>query len=864
MPGLFDKITKRAETPIEHRSYGGVYLLLSGLLFVGTMWSVVDEVSTRRPWKEYQDQYLTLSEEGWKTSLEDARFELDSTELMELIGARDSLAAIITSAPIVSAARSVDEVDHQLLDANRAVTFAKSKGDEAYYFWKKSIHEGHEDEGLRDEKGRFVVEQESAERIVDSLTIVRNELTRVIDEVRTAQKETNRKIAVLLKDVSEAERKLEITSNASIQIKQVMMNGFDRSNFGIPKPRIDRCQTCHSGWKSDMMEDAPQPFTTHPLPSLLKSHDPEVFGCTPCHHGQGAGLTAGLAHGDDDHYWEWPLLKGEEVYASCNSCHENELYLKDGGRFNKGKQVLLESGCYGCHEIKGYTDLPKIGPDLKDLSTKLDPQWLFRWIRNPRDYNPHTRMPNFLLDDAQAEAVTAFMMNAGEAREGGDRSAGKASGRASSGGNPARGKTIVGTIGCKGCHVIGDDVRMRNERGFSYDIAPELTRAGSKLDPEWLFQWLKNPREYRPTTQMPNMRLSDQEARDIVAYLMTLKDDRKFDDVPLDLSSTKKQEAGFSIAREFGCAGCHNIPGLEKENKVSVSLSNLGRKRIDEIDFGDTKVHHTWDDWFFGKIQKSRQYATERIISKMPVFALADSEIVMLRTVMRGMTKDIPETEYRRPFDKILQNVEAGRRLAQRYNCISCHQIEEIGGSISAVIEGEGMNPPFLLPEGSKVQEDWLHEFLKNPSTIRPWMSVRMPTFSLTDAEITTISAYFLGLHNQTLGLRDYSSFKPDPKTIPLGKSLFEDLQCLSCHYTGVIPEGKEPADLAPNLAMARTRLKPEWVDEWIALPDSIAPGTRMPNYFPELLEPSPYSDALGGDVRAQIRALREYIYFIH
>ncbi len=862
MPGLFDRLKKRADTPIEHRNYGGVYLLLSGLLFVGTMWSVVDEISTRRPWKEYQETYLSMSEEGWKTRVSDERAYIDSTELLELYGARDSLDGVLRSPELVSAARSVDEIDHRLLDANRAVTFAKSKGDEAYYFWKKSVHEGEEDEGLRDETLRLGEELETAKKVVDSLTTIREGFAGVIEDVRSAQKEVNRRIAALLKDASEAERKLEIASNASIQIKQVMMNGFDRSNFGIPKPRIDRCQTCHMGWKDEMMSEAPQPFTPHPLPALLKTHDPEVFGCTPCHHGQGAALTAGLAHGDEDHYWEWPLLRGDEVYSSCNSCHEHEVYLKDGGRFNKGKQILLESGCYGCHEIKGFANLPKIGPDLKNLSSKLDPQWLFRWIRNPKEYNPHTRMPDFRLNDAQSEAVAAFVMNAGTGD--GSREGRKSSGTVSRGGDPASGKELVETIGCKGCHVIGDDDRMRVARGFSFDIAPELTRAGSKLDPDWLFRWIKNPREYRPTTPMPNLRLSDREARDIVAYIMTLKDDREFEDAPLDLSSEEKQREGFRVAREYGCAGCHNIPGLEKENKVSVSLSNLGRKRIDEIDFGDTKVPHTWDDWFFGKIKNSRQYATERILSKMPVFALADSEIVMLRTVMKGMTKDVPEPEYRRPYDKILQNVEAGRRLADHYNCINCHKIEEIGGAISAVVEGEGKSPPFLLPEGSKVQEEWLHGFLKNPTTIRPWLSIRMPTFQLTDAEITAISAYFLGLHKQTLGLRDYSSYTPDPKYVSVGKSLFDDLQCLSCHYTGVIPEGKGPEDLAPNLAMAKTRLKPEWVDQWIARPDSIAPGTRMPNYFPDLVEPSPYSDALDSDVRAQIRALREYIFFIH
>ncbi len=463
-------------------------------------------------------------------------------------------------------------------------------------------------------------------------------------------------------------------------------------------------------------------------------------------------------------------------------------------------------------------------------------------------------MPNFRFDGQQAAAITSFLMSAGNP-------APRRTGGSAAGGNASRGKNLVETVGCKGCHVVGDDERMRKERGFSFDIAPELSRAGSKLDPDWLLAWLKNPRAFRPATQMPNLRLSDQEARDIVAYIATLRDDRTFESVGIDLASEEVKKAGFNLVREYGCAGCHVIPGLEKENKVSVSLSNLGRKRVDEIDFGDTKVPHTWDDWFFGKIRDSRQFATDRIASKMPVFALADSEIVMLRTVMRGMTKEVPEAEYRRPYDRIVQNVEAGRRLTQHYNCINCHKIEEIGGAISAVLDGEGMAPPFLLPEGSKVQEEWLHSFLKSPATIRPWLKVRMPTFGLSDAEVTTISNYFLGLHKQTLGLRDYRDRAPDPKYVAAGRRLFEDLQCLSCHYTGAVPEGREPADLAPDLSMASTRLKPEWVDSWIAMPDSIAPGTRMPNFFPDLVEPSPYSDDFNGDVREQIRAIREYIY---
>ena len=45
----------------------------------------------------------------------------------------------------------------------------------------------------------------------------------------------------------------------------------------------------------------------------------------------------------------------------------------------------------------------------------------------------------------------------------------------------------------------------------------------------------------------------------------------------------------------------------------------------------------------------------------------------------------------------------------------------------------------------------WLHDFLKSPSTIRPWLKLRMPTFSLNDDEIATVTKYFLALHRTEL-----------------------------------------------------------------------------------------------------------------
>lgn len=860
MKGMFSWFTRRVDTPIESRDYGKLYLLLSGLLFIGTVWAVYDEIDTRQPWKEYQAEYFKISAEKWRGLLQEGEASFDSSSYIQLQSQLAEGNATLSSPDAVTLQQAIASLDEELLDANRAFTFAKSRGDEAYYFWKKSIHEGAEDEGFRDKVKRFEQEMQSTNARVEELSTKRDSLARIIDGYKGTIKNVNTKIAELYSAISTARTKIERAEGSVIRIRQVMMNSFDRSNFGIPKARIDRCQTCHLGWKDETMGDAPQPFTQHPLPELLKIHDPESFGCTPCHRGQGPALKTGMAHGPDDHYWEWPLLKGKEVYASCQSCHSEQSYIKFGDRLNKGKQILAENGCFGCHEIKGFTEMAKIGPEINNMSAKVSPEWLFRWVRNPKDYNPHTRMPNFKFSDDQAEAVTAFLWSVSQ------KKSYQPQRNASLGGNAERGKELANTIGCKGCHVIGDDLRMREARGFSYDIAPELSHAGSKLDPDWIYEWIKNPKHFRPTTRMPSLRVTDQEARDLVAFIRTLKDDRRFEAKKLALEDPVTIKRGEKLIREFGCAGCHSIEGMERESRVSVALSNFGRKRVDELDFGDTKttdVPHTWDDWVNNKLKNSRVFTTDRIISKMPVFTLADSEIVAIRTLLRGMTKEVPEVGYREKYDTRRQAIETGRKLTEFYNCINCHQIEEIGGSIKATLDDEGLAPPFLLPEGSKVQEPWLHDFLKNPTVIRPWLNIRMPSFAMSDSEVTIITKYFLALHKKEIELRDYRSYQPDQKYAAAGKTLFNDLQCLSCHYTGKIPEGKTPSDLAPNLALSRTRLKPEWIREWIARPDSIVPGTRMPNFFPDLNEKSPYSEDFHGDIHEQIRAITDHVISI-
>ncbi|MER3523155.1 MAG: hypothetical protein C4326_03600 [Ignavibacteria bacterium] len=855
---------QRAQVPIEQRNYSTYYVVLSGLLFLGTMWAVVDEIATRRPWKHYQKEFYRMADSLLQQRIEQAAAEIDSFALAEakayLQAAQDSLHGERYRGIL----REYERTTEKLIDETREYQFAKSRGDEAYYFYKKSLREGKEDLSQKKKLEENEAQMAQHQAVMNVLQAQKDSLLAILTEYRLNEKKARNAVSEILKKVEKWQTRRERLAAAPIEIKQVMMLDYDRNPFNDPKARIDRCQTCHLGWNEEGLEDAPEPFKKHPRPELLATHNPEKFGCTPCHRGQGPALTPGMAHGEEDHYWENPLLRGKDVWASCNECHENESVLAGAPEFTRAKRLMIESGCHGCHEIKGYTDLPKIGPQLISIAFKTTPTWVYRWVKDPKEYTPHTRMPNFKLTDEEAEAVTAYLFSVSNTSD--FRFA--APQGAYAGGSAQRGKELFETIGCQACHVAGAMTKVRETRGTSYDIAPELTRVGSKVNPDWLYDWVRNPRHFNPTTKMPNLRLTDNEAKDIVAFLMTMKDERDLPVHELDVTSEQMIKRGEKVIREYGCNGCHLIPGMEKEGRVSVSLSNFGRKKVEEMDFGDTHVAHTWHDWVFNKLKNARVFATDRIVQKMPVFSFTDDEITSLRMFLLAQTKDEPDKRYVRAFDKMQQNIETGRRVAIMYNCQQCHQLEQAGAYITSIIEEPAFHPPIITGEGAKVQEPWLYQFLKQPTTvgkpnsIRPWVPIRMPTFDFTEDEINKVQKYFLGLSRQEFELRDYAAFQPDPALLPVGKQIFEDFQCLKCHPAGSAPPPAgevSTSDLAPNLRLARTRLKPEWIVVWLADPGKIQEGTRMPTFFPDGQSPLP--DVLGGDAHKQMMAIRDYLW---
>ncbi len=93
------------------------------------------------------------------------------------------------------------------------------------------------------------------------------------------------------------------------------------------------------------------------------------------------------------------------------------------------------------------------------------------------------------------------------------------------GGDPGRGKLAIREYGCAACHTIP------GIEGAAGSLGPPLDRIASRdylagrleNNPENMMRWIRDPQGIQPGTAMPDLRVSEEDGRDIAAYLYTLE-----------------------------------------------------------------------------------------------------------------------------------------------------------------------------------------------------------------------------------------------------------------------------------------------------------------------------------------------------
>ena len=126
---------------------------------------------------------------------------------------------------------------------------------------------------------------------------------------------------------------------------------------------VDRCESCHLGTREPLeltkaAMGGEEVFISHPNKELLKIHDPEKFGCTPCHGGNGVAVDSVVkAHGRHK-FWLWPMHYRENFEAGCQQCHVKEIVTEMADTLNAGRETFRLRGCMGCHRYEGFDREP--------------------------------------------------------------------------------------------------------------------------------------------------------------------------------------------------------------------------------------------------------------------------------------------------------------------------------------------------------------------------------------------------------------------------------------------------------------------------------------------------------------------------
>ena len=435
----------------------------------------------------------------------------------------------------------------------------------------------------------------------------------------------------------------------------------------------------------------------------------------------------------------------------------------------RGEKLFAERGCLACHSHKDFPDIKSdFGPNLDNVHAKLKAgdegfQWLYSWIRDPQRYHKRSKMPNLYLDQYEVEGenggkatvdpaadIAAYLMK--------DREKNAADYK------PIELKfdVVLSAVGSDRERVAGtvseatgwnsDEV---NQVLDSVSTEPRVIRANlTQEEAEQLQSRLESAGgEASVTSNLDRLvelflgQSLTKAQRDELAKsrVYPLKADQiKGDEIELvhreggapseeEWQAMKFNYVGRRTISQYGCYGCHDIPGFESAKPIGVALQDWGRKDTSRLAFEhiqeflhhhnapgadsplteqvesamkrakagefksdeeaekelskafyyDSILHHGRPGFIWQKLRQPRSYDYEKIETKryderlrMPKFPLGSEEIEAVATFVLGLTAEPPETKYLfKPQGRNLARYE-GEHLLHKYNCTSCHMVE--------------------------------------------------------------------------------------------------------------------------------------------------------------------------------------------
>lgn len=706
----------------------------------------------------------------------------------------------------------------------------------------------------------------------------------------------------------------------------------------------------------------PHPYTAHPRLDLflsdLSPHPLKDFGCTICHDGQGSGTSfQWTSHTPDNareqsdwareygwfdnHHWIFPQRPARFVESNCLKCHHQKGGLEPSERFPdppapklvEGWTLVEEYGCFGCHEINGFDSpkvtvgpdvrleptfheaaaqirrdpqlsddersyidrllaqpadaearellftsiehdvnlandpeaetearlapethrlasalkpvespgqMRKVGPSLRFVKSKVEYDWLFDWIRQPSNFRPTTKMPQFFglyehlteADDAQElkeslrfepiemRALAEYLLTKSDdfqyiAPEVGVEAA-----------DAERGKWLFESRGCLACHAHEAFPEALEQIGATQ--GPDLSRIGAKLNSDkgrkWLYSWLKQPNKYHVRTKMPNLFLDPIEqkdaqskptgvktdpAADIAKFLLGVESEWQAEDVPARDAWSDEQKADLLDLAVLWLKS-DSIPASRARQYLHEGIDPVHAPKLkaDELLLVN-RPESPYNDQT--RTQRQLEFVARKTIGKYGCFGC----------------HDIPGFEDAKPIGTAL--VDWGRKETSKLAFENIHKFLETHGinpqpptkeelahaRSSEPKKAQETSPPaaqghpgelhaehlapgdfpdnesyFVQALNSHGRDGFLWQKLRNPRSFDYKTTrnknfnerLRMPRFPFNDQQREAVMTFVLGLVKEPPAAKYIYRPGPRQQAIVDGRAVLERFNCTGCH----------------------------------------------------------------------------------
>ncbi len=612
---------------------------------------------------------------------------------------------------------------------------------------------------------------------------------------------------------------------------------FDNHHWIFPmKPARfaeSNCLKCHHE-KGGL--EASRRYPDPPAPKLVEGWTlAEEYGCFGCHEINGYDgpdkrvgpdlrleptfheFAAAMLEDDGLSDEQRRLAEQLVLYPSDNPARDALLTSIDLAA--KGElDVELSEATYehaaGLKDVETPGDYRKVGPSLRHLSSKVDYQWLYSWIRKPADFRPSTKMPQFfglwehlkdpedadqlaksqMFEPIEIRSLTKFLLDNSREFEYIEQPA-----EVTETASAERGKWLFESRGCLACHA------HEEFEGIDSNQGPELSRIAAKFQGEmgekWLYTWLREPHKYHSRTKMPDVYLTPiaekdaqgsptgkvtDPAADIAAYLLSFETDWTPTDVPAsEKLSDEELEALNQLSVEW--LASDTIPTARAERIISLeeTIPPAMEKRLkadEKVLVGMTAANRE---------DRLQEFVARRTIGKYGCFGC----------------HDIPGYEGAKPIGAAL--AEWGRKESSKLAFEGIHTFLETHGLRPTMDSEHGhddhghgghghLDPAdfdddhsfFIQAINSHQRDGFIWQKLRYPRSYDYKRTrnkgfnerLRMPMFPFDDEQREAIITFVLGLVNEAPG-EDYI-YNPPPRqdAIVQGRKVLERFNCAGCH----------------------------------------------------------------------------------